>query len=683
MKKIADISTPLADSMRDGFISFYKERGHAEAPNVSLVPNVDSTLLFTNSGMFPLVPYLSGAKHPLGSRLANFQRCIRTAEKDIAEIGDWKHTTMFEMMGNWSLGDYFKNEQIPWVLDLYVNIFGLDPKSIYVSVFAGDTDAPEDREAIDLWKAEFAKYGIENAEEADVMFRKVEADREEAYDKETGEAKPDWTFEDNPNVRIFKYGKKENWWQRGDAVGELGGPDSEMFYFTGAEHDSKVFGPCHPNTDSPAFLEIGNNVFMQYKLNQQLKWEPLAQKNIDFGGGFVRVLLAKQRVKDVFETEIFTPIIAKLEELSGKKYRNENGEDNEYTRYFRIVADHVFGSTFIIFDGIYPANKDQGYILRGFIRRAVRMARYLGLEQGFLPQIAEIVIGMYQRHYEGLGDSVDKVCEVLGAEEVKFARTLQNGLKELQRMKEKYEREGKKISGDEIFYVYETYGFPLELSLEELNLSEEDQKQAKVTFKEKLELHRSASRAGAEQKFTGGLADKSLETTRLHTTHHLLLRSLQTVVNPEIHQKGSNITAERLRIDFNSADKLSPEQIADVELIVQEHIDNENLRVLRVELPIKQAEELGAEHEFGQKYGNLVTVYLIGEFPADIESVLENLSPEEKVAKINAFEIFSKEFCGGPHVKDMNEIRAGGKFKILKEENIGSGTRRIKATLVP
>jgi alanyl-tRNA synthetase len=474
--KIADINTPLADSLRAAFFQFYLSRGHKEVPNVSLVPNVDSTLLFTNSGMFPLVNYLAGEKHPLGTRLVNFQRSLRTGEKDLAEIGDWKHTTMFEMMGNWSLGDYFKAEQIPQVMELYVEKFGLDPKRMYVSVFAGDSDAPRDNEAISLWQEAFKRYGVE-AEVAPVFFETDSDGKEIAYEIADDGSKmyrTDWTMEDFPNQRIFMYGKKENWWQRGDTAGELGGPDSEMFYTTGTPHDSEKWGVGHPNSDSPAYLEIGNSVFMQYRLDDNLKWQELPQKNVDFGGGFVRVLLSKQGVSDVYETEVFVPVIKKIEEISGKQYK-QNGEEYDLTKYFRIIADHIFGSTFVIADGVMPGNKEQGYILRRFIRRAIRMGKRLGIESDFLAQLAEVIVGIYQRHYEHLAPAFDQIVTALQTEEAKFRRTLANGVKELQKLADSQAQAGGKLTGKELFHVYETYGFPLELSFEDLGVEAADQ----------------------------------------------------------------------------------------------------------------------------------------------------------------------------------------------------------------
>lgn len=674
--KIADIPTPLADSVRQNYLDFFKARAHVEIPNVSLVPNVDSTLLYTNSGMFPLVNYLAGAAHPLGNRLVNFQRCIRTGEDDIAEIGDWKHTTMFEMMGNWSLGDYFKADEISWLLELYVEVFGLDPKRLFVTVFAGDTDAHRDIDSIKFWQKAFAKHGIE-AKVAEVLF--IEEDGKDlAYtansDSSLGPKLENWSMDSDPSIKIFLYPKKKNWWQRGATVGELGGPDTEIFYDTTSAHDVSKFGVAHPNSDSPRFLEIGNSVFIQYKLDENLQWSELSQKNVDFGGGFVRILLARQQVSDLFETEIFTPIIKRLEEISGKNYK-DGAADNEFTKYFRIIADHAFGSTFIIADGIKPDRKDQGYILRRLIRRAIRMGKRLGIEQNFLGEIAKIVIGIYQRHYSHLATETETIIAELSQEEDKFRRTLAQGLKELQKILGKSDLET--ISGEELFYIYETYGFPFELSIEELGLDIEQHAELLAKFQTAETSHRERSRAGAAQKFTGGLADHSEATTRLHTAHHLLLRALQEVLGTDVHQKGSNITADRLRIDFSFPEKLSNEQLSRVTEIVNDKIQA-TLNVVKVNLSLEAAQSLGAEMEFGQKYGELVSVYLIGNLPADFSPQ----DPTKIMEEVSNYEIFSKEFCGGPHVKNTAELAESGRFVILKQESSGSGVRRIKASLI-
>jgi alanyl-tRNA synthetase len=629
-----------SQEIRESFIKFWTQspRNAKVVPNMSLVPNGDSTLLFVNSGMFPLAPYLGGQPHPLGKRLVDFQRCLRTNYDEMIEIGDNRHTLMFEMMGDWSLGDFFKAEQIPWILEFWVEVCGLDPHRIYVSVFEGDQDAPMDMEAVEIWQKAFAKYGV-NAELAPNI-TDVPPTLEEGKT---------WKY------RIFKYPKKKNWWERAHAPGELGGPTSEMFYDLGevqVEQDS-----YHINDDSGRFIEIGNNVFMQYKLDENMKWQPLAQKNIDFGGGFERVVMIVQGKKDIFETDIYAPIIQKVEELSGKSYKSD-GKENEFTSAFRVIADHARAATFIIADGVTPSNKDQGYILRRFIRRLIRFGKKLGLEQDFTSQIADVVISHLQEAYPHLAQNREKVISELNQEEQKFRNTLAKGLKELESLSKSLG--DKRIDGKTAFYIYETYGFPLELTLDELGVDDKTAEVITQEFQAEEQKHREDSRLGAEQKFKGGLADHSEEVVKLHTAHHLLLAALQQIVDPSIRQRGSNITAERLRIDFNLDRKLTPEETQKLEDLVNQKIQ-EALPVRRLEMPKTEAEKLGAQMEFGAKYPDIVSVYVIGNEP----------------------DYFSKEFCGGPHVDNTSKLAEGGKrFKILKEESSGSGIRRIKAALV-
>lgn len=639
--------------IREDFFKYWTEepRNFKVVPNMSLVPNVDSTLLFVNSGMFPLAPYLGGQPHPLGKRLVNFQRCLRTNYDEMIEIGDNRHTLMFEMMGDWSLGDFFKKEQIPWILKFWVDICGLDPKRIYVTVFEGDNDAPIDTEAIELWKEAFKQYGIE-AELAENI-TDVPATLEEGNT---------WKY------RIFKYPKKKNWWERAHAVNELGGPTSEMFYDRGVI--DVVQDKYHVNDDSGRFIEIGNNVFMQYRLDENLKWQPLAQKNIDFGGGFERIVMIVQGKNDIFETDIYMPIIQEIEELSGKSYKTDN-KDNEFTAAFRVIADHSRAATFILADGVSPSNKDQGYILRRFIRRLVRFGKKLGIEQDFTVQIAEVVIETMSYAYPHLEENRNEILEKIVKEEKVFKQTLNKGLKIVDTFRESG------INGKEAFNLYETYGFPLELTLDELKVNEEDALTITKEFKKEEEAHRAASRAGAEQKFKGGLADASEETTKLHTAHHLLLAALQKVVDPEIKQKGSNITAERLRIDFNLNRALTEEELRRIEELVNRKI-NENLDVVRAEMKREDAEQTGAQMEFGAKYPEVVSVYIIG-------NDLKSLGQKPTLNDINQIKenIFSMEFCGGPHVENTSKLAENSKrFRIIKQESSGAGIRRIKASLV-
>lgn len=627
--------------LRQKFIDFYLERGHSEAQNASLVPNTDSTLLFVNSGMFPLAKYLGGLPHPQGKRLVNLQRCLRTKYDDMLEVGDNRHTLMFEMMGNWSLGDFFKKEQIPWVLKLHVDVYGLDPHRLYVSVWGGDDLVPRDDEAIIIWQEAFSEYGIEAEFCEDITAI--------PQDLESGKTH---------TARIFPYGESDNWWQRGDAAGELGGPSSEIFYDLGEkEFDQEEY---HINDDSGRFIEIGNNVFMEYQLDSDLNWQPLSQKNIDFGGGFERVLMCVQGKRDIFETDIYAPILEKIRAISGKEY------EGEAKRFFRILADHSRAATFILADGVSPSNKDQGYILRRFIRRLVRFGKQLGIEGDFTADLAEDVISVMSDFYPHLEENRAQILQEISAEEAKFQQTLNKGLKEIAKIK----TAGDKLTGEKAFYIYETYGFPLEMTFDELEIDEKQAELIEVEFNRAADSHRQQSRAGAEQKFTGGLADKSTETTALHTAHHLLLAALQQILGEHVHQRGSNITAERLRIDFSHPEKLTAEQISEVEELVNSWIDAK-LNVARIELAKAEAEEIGAEMEFGQKYGDTVAVYFIGDFAAEPSSVEE----------IDQTKVISKEFCGGPHVENTSELAKLGKFKIKKEQSSGAGVRRIKAVL--
>ncbi len=606
---------------------------------MSLVPNVDSTLLFVNSGMFPLAPYLGGQPHPLGKRLCNIQRCLRTNYDEMLEIGDNRHTLMFEMIGDWSLGDFTKEQQIPWIMELWVEKLGLDPSRLYVSVFVGDDSAPRDTPAIEIWKKTFRKYGIE-AEYSDDVFAVPP----------TVEQSKGWKY------HIFPYGKKKNWWQRADAPGELGGPTSEMFYDMGVGERTQE--KYHINDDSGRFIEIGNNVFMEFKLTNERKWEPLTQKNIDFGGGFERVCMIVQNKSDIFESDIYMPIIEKVSALCGKQYKTA-GKENEYTAPLRVIADHGRAATFILADGVSPSNKDQGYILRRFIRRLVRFGRKLGLERPFTREVAEAVIETLAHAYPHLTENRAAILEKIHTEELAFNQTLTNGLKELGKIQSQL-IPGSHISGEQAFFVYETFGFPLELTLDELKVSEEDAQKITAEFGEAEKRHRESSRAGADQKFKGGLADQSQETTKLHTAHHLLLASMQKLVDANIRQKGSNITAERLRMDFNFDRKLNEEEVKKVEALVNEQIAAAT-QVQRVEMPKAEAEKIGAQMEFGAQYPDTVSVYFIGD----------------------RSKWFSAEFCGGPHVANTSEIAENNKkFKILKQENVGAGIKRIKAALV-
>jgi alanyl-tRNA synthetase len=620
--------------VRQKYLKFYEARGHAIIPSSSLVPQNDPTTLFTGSGMQPLVPYLLGEKHAAGTRIVDSQKCFRSG--DIEEIGDNRHTTFFEMLGNWSLGDYFKKEQIPWMFEFLVNELGLDANHLYITCFIG---APQygiakDTEAAELWQKLFEEKGIE-AHIADI-------DTEEnGYKRGI-----------KPGERIFYYEGKKNWWNRGKTgpettpIGDPCGPDSEMFYeFSDVEHDTKFGEHCHPNCDCGRFMEIGNNVFMAYRKEDASTFVPLEKPNIDHGSGLERIAAAVANSSDIFPITHGT-IISHLETISGKKYADDK-------RSFRIIADHMKAAVFLIADGVMPSKSDQGYFVRRLIRRSVRYSDKLGISENSFAQVVQPIAEMYQDAYPEIRSALPLIEKTIAEEEEQFRRTLERGMRELGRF-----TEHGSLSAQDAFQLFTTYGFPLELIIEEAG--EKGIKQIDTEgFKELLKQHQDLSRAGSEQKFKGGLADTEEKTVRLHTAHHLLLKALQVVLGPEVHQRGSNITQERLRIDFNYGQKMTKEQIEAVEKLVNEKIA-EDITVVRTEMSKDEAEALGAEHEFGAKYPDRVSVYSVG--PVD-----------------NAFSI---EFCGGPHVQHTGELREGGKhFKIQKEEAVSAGVRRIKAVL--
>ncbi|HVV15485.1 MAG TPA: alanine--tRNA ligase [Candidatus Paceibacterota bacterium] len=621
------------NELRSKYLEFFKSKGHTVIPSSSLVPENDPTTLFTGSGMQPLVPYLLGKNHPAGTRLVDSQKCFRSG--DIEEIGDNRHTTFFEMLGNWSLGDYFKDEQLPFFFEFLTGVVGLDPQKLYVTAFLGDekNNVPRDTESAEIWKKLFGDKGIE---------AKVVEIGSEENGYQVG----------MQGGRIFYYDAKKNWWSRAGTpdkmpAGEPGGPDSEVFYDFGTPHDTK-FGPeCHPNCDCGRFLEIGNSVFMQYIKKEDGSFALLPKQNVDFGGGLERIAMAKRDVNDIF-IAAHASIVHFLAGATGKAY----GQNPQETKAFRIVADHTKAAVFLIAAGVQPSNTDQGYFVRRLLRRSVRYADKLGLHEGALFQIVGAVADMYQDSYPEVGEQRERIEKAIADEEARFRTTLARGMRELER----FAGHGN-LSAQDAFQLVTTYGFPLELILEEAG--EKGIKQIDTEgFKELLRQHQDLSRAGSEQKFKGGLADTSEKTTRLHTAHHLLLKALQTVLGPEVHQRGSNITQERLRIDFNWGAKMTDEQKKEVERIVNEKI-KEDMQVVRTEMPKEEAEKLGAEHEFGAKYPERVSVYSIG--PLD--------------------HAFSIEFCGGPHVEHTGQLSESGTFKILKEEAVSAGVRRIKAVL--
>ncbi len=549
------------------FIKFYEKRGHKLVPNVSLVPENDPTLLYVNSGMFPLVPYLSGEPHPLGKRLMNVQRCLRFNE-DLENVGVTnRHTTAFHMMGNWSLGDYFKKEQLLWVYEFLVEELGLEIDKIYATVFEGDKDAPKDEESIEIIKNVFKKYGLEAKE----------------------------------NERIFTYGKKDNWWQRGEAVGELGGPDSEIFYYIGKEGTGFGLNPAEHQDD---FIEIGNSVFMQYK-RAESGWVELPQKNVDFGGGLERMALVSQNKHDIYETDNFYPIIQELEKLSGKKYLS----DISITKSMRMLADHMRSATFLAMDNVLPSNKDQGYILRRLLRRMVRVARKLGLEKDVSVNLVPVVAKMFSWIYPALLEKEKNIAGMFSVEEEKFRKTLEKGAKEVAKNSEKIaaliSSRNFQALADLAFDLYQSLGYPFEMYSEDLKEfdSEIETTEIEKLFTAKFEEHQQTSRSGAAQKFEGGLADHSEQTIRYHTATHLLNMALNKVLGGQITQHGSNITGERFRFDFNHSDKLSDVQIKEVEEIMNEAV-SAGLPVNFEIMPTEKAKETGAMHEFNGKYGD-------------------------------------------------------------------------------
>ncbi len=615
-------------NIRTLFLEFFKSKGHAIIPSASLIPENDPTVLFTTAGMHPLVPYFLGEPHPAGKRLTDVQKCLRT--DDIAEVGDERHLTFFEMLGNWSLGDYFKKDSIQWTFEFLTGKKGLnlDPKRLFISVFAGDGDAPFDKESVEIWQKHFAGAS-------------VKAGFSENADASSG-------------ARIFAYGKKENWWGPPGASGPCG-PDTEIFYDTGKKHDKKYGPKCHPNCQCGRFVEIWNNVFMQYFRAPDGKFTELGQRNVDTGMGFERIVAVKEKAKTIFETSLFAPIIKKIEEITGRKY----GKDDIVNKQMRIIADHLRAAVFILGDNwsVSPSNKDQGYIVRRLLRRAVVQAWLLDVFTVFTPAIAEVVISEYGGQYPELLGNKQKIIAEMWTEEEKFRKTLERGIK----MIANFAEEGsKKMSANRAFELYATYGFPIELTREILSVKsaglaslDED------GFRKEFEKHQEISRAGSAQKFSGGLADHGAEVTRLHTATHLLHQALREVLGGHVEQKGSNITHERLRFDFSHPEKMTPLQIKKVEEIVNSQI-KKNLPVNFEIMDVAGAKKSGALGFFEEKYARLggkIKVYTIGR---------------------NAEDYFSKEICGGPHAEKTGEL---GQFKILKEEAVSAGIRRIKAAI--
>lgn len=600
-----DQSPLSAHTIRRRFLAFLAERGHTIIPSASLMPNNDPTLLFVNSGMYPLIPYLLGEPHPEGTRLTNSQKCIRTI--DIDEVGDNRHLTFFEMLGFWSLGDYFKEETIAWTYEFMTDPekgIGLDPARLYITCYEGRGDIQRDEEAAQYWM----NAGV-------------------------------------PENRIYYLGKN-NWWELPSPTSPCG-PSTEVFYDTEGTLGDLTHEEFVEADDSGKVIEIGNDVFMAFQKEGKSVKE-LEQRNVDVGWGLERLAVMVQGVETVFETDLFTPILAKIEEISGKQYAG-----NE--RSMNIIADHLRTTTFIVGDpfGVEPSNMDQGYIVRRLMRRAIREGKRLEVDGAFIAQVAEVVVAEYGESFPELQENAAKITEVFTAEEEKFQRTLDNGLKEFEKILEK---DAQSISGEDAFLLFQSYGFPLEMTVELAR--ERGANVDEMSFDSEYEKHQNASRAGAAKKFKGGLADHSIESRRLHTATHLLHKALKNMLGDQVEQKGSNITPKRLRFDFNYDEKLTDEQKAELERVVNEQIQKKQ-KVYWKEMDVDEAKAAGAIGYFDDEYaklGNKVKVYCIGE----------------------GEDTFAIEICGGPHVENTEELE---EFTINSEKSSSAGIRRIKATV--
>ena len=623
-----------ANEIRRKFLDFQVKKGHKVIQPAPLVLENDPTTLFTGSGMQPLLPYLLGKKHPEGTRLTDSQPSMRL--QDIEDVGDPRHTTVFEMLGNWSLGDYFKEEQIRNFFEFLTKEVGLNPEKIYVTCFIGNAEygIPKDTEAAEIWQKVFAEAGVD------------------AKIAEIGSAKAGDTRGIKPGERIFFYDDKENWWSRGGGcdttpIGDPCGPDSEVFYDFGEElQDEEKYGLAHPASDGARFMEIGNQVFMQYRRKEDGTFEELEKKNVDFGGGLERIAAAAIGSFDVFKISLMKPIIDKLEQISGKKYDNNTDE-------MRVIADHIRGAYLLAAQGLAPSNKTQGYAMRRLVRRAILRALDLGISTNFLSEIVPIIAENYKDLPDNILTHREGALAVLLKEEESFRKTLNKGLKELRKIASKTEQ----LTGNDLFKLQDTYGFPLELSVEEcyregIKLSENYLKEFEAALAEQRERSQTASKG----MFKGGLEDHGEQTVKYHTACHLLLAALQKHISPDIVQKGSNITADRVRFDFNLDHKMTPEEIAMVENQVNEWI-SADLPVVFDEYDKTYARDtLKAHGQFWDKYPEVLKVYTIGDFDNPI----------------------SREVCGGPHVEHTGIL---GKFKIKKEESSAAGIRRIKAIL--
>ncbi len=584
--------------LKNIYLKFFEERGHKIIPSAPVIPENDPTCLFNTAGMQPLVPYLKGEPHPEGTRLTDVQKCFRT--NDLDEVGDKTHHTFFEMLGNWSLGDYFKKESITWSFELLTKYLKIPVEKLSVTVFKGNDIVPADNESADLWKS----LGI-------------------------------------PENRIAFLGEDDNWWPNMELTGPCG-PDTEIFYWRSDEEVPSDFDPENDN-----WVEIWNNVFMQYNHKPDGTFEPLKNKNVDTGMGVERVVAVLEGQTDNYKSSIWTDLIKKIEEVSGKNY-----DDEKYTRSMRIIADHIRAIVILSGDdaGIKPSNTDQGYILRRLIRRMIRYAKKLDIDinSNWEQELAKVVIDEYKPYYKELERNEKAILEVLTNEKNKFNKTLEKGLREFEKLTRNIE--GTEISKDIAFKLYDTYGFPIELTEE---LAKEQGLTVDIEgFKKKFEEHQALSRKGAEQKFKGGLASTGEMETKYHTATHLLNAALKKVLGSHVHQKGSNITAERMRFDFSHDSKMTPEEKQQTEDLVNEYIKMA-IPVEKLEMQKEEAIKMGAECEFIERYPDIVTVYKIGDV--------------------------STEICGGPHVSNTSEL---GKFKIKKEESSSAGVRRIKAVLI-
>lgn len=619
--------------IRTKYLDFFRARGHVVVPSAPLVPENDPTTLFTGSGMQPMLPYLLGTPHPEGVRIADAQKCLRA--QDIEDIGDNRHTTFFEMLGNWSLGDYYKKEQIGWMFEFLTEVLGIDPRKLYVTCFIGapEYDIPKDTEAGEIWQALFKQKGIE-ARTADI------GTEQNGYRRGMQEGE-----------RIFYYDGTKNWWNRGATspettpVGDPCGPDSEMFFDFGTPHDSACGEHCHPNCDCGRFIEIGNNVFMAYRKVAEGVFTRLAQPNIDHGSGLERIVAAVKGVPDIFMIDTMKVLIDDIAHASGKAYTAP-----EYQPSFRIVADHVRGVTFMMADGVTPSHTDQGYIARRLIRRAVRHLDVLGVGEGTLVLLARRVIASYASHYPELSARRDAIEDALREEERKFRKTLKEGIKEFEKIAQKGT-----VTGSEAFILFSTFGFPLELSLE---LAEEQGVQVdREGFQKEYAAHRRLSKRGAAQKFKGGLSDTGAHTTMLHTATHLMLAGLREHLGPHVHQAGSNITPERTRFDITHPERIDEEVLRNVERYVNDAIAARAEMTVET-MPKETAQAQGVEGSFWERYPDTVQVYTLKDANGTV---------------------WSRELCGGPHVKNTRDIT--GTFRIVKEQSSSAGVRRIKATL--